>query len=185
RSSGFSRWLNGWASRKAALNTGNSHEIINKYVELGCERKKIALIQWGVDTKSFSPEVDGYRLRKTFDIPEEVPVLVSPRIMQSLYNIDTIAQAFCIVAKERQDVHLVLSEYRNNPEYREQIIAILETAGVMHRVRMIPALEYDEMPQLYRMATIMISVPSSDATAVSLLEAMSSGTPVIVSDLPT
>lgn len=185
RSGWLSRRLNGWAARKAALNTGDSQELIEKFVELGCKPQRTALIQWGVDTKRFSPEQDGSELRRKLAIPESAPVLVSPRIMQPLYNTDTIAKAFCIAATQHADLHLVLSEYRHDPEYRKQVVSILEAAGIMERVRLTPALSYGEMPQLYGLADIMISVPSSDSTPVSLLEAMSSGTPVIVSDLPS
>jgi glycosyltransferase involved in cell wall biosynthesis len=43
---------------------------------------------------------------------------------------------------------------------------------------------HDRLAELYRVADVCLSVPSSDGTSVALLEAMATGRPVVVSDIP-
>ncbi|MDD1769396.1 MAG: glycosyltransferase, partial [Methanomassiliicoccales archaeon] len=51
-------------------------------------------------------------------------------------------------------------------------------------VRFLPRKPYTEMPAVYNMADIAISIPNSDSAAASVLEAMSCELAVIVSDIP-
>jgi glycosyltransferase involved in cell wall biosynthesis len=57
-------------------------------------------------------------------------------------------------------------------------------SGLDKRIRFLGSVPYGEMAGLYKAADVFVSIPASDATAMSLLEAMSCGLPVIVSDLP-
>jgi glycosyltransferase involved in cell wall biosynthesis len=56
--------------------------------------------------------------------------------------------------------------------------------GVARRWRILPAMDADGMADLYRLADAVVSVPESDAMPQSVMEAMASGTPSVVSDLP-
>ena len=46
-------------------------------------------------------------------------------------------------------------------------------------------IDHAEMPDFYRLADVVLSIPMSDATPVSLLEALSCGRPMVASDLPS
>src|SRR5205823_14170614 len=51
-------------------------------------------------------------------------------------------------------------------------------------IRHVGEIEREELLELYRTADIYVSVPSSDGTAVSVLEAMMAGVPVVATDAP-
>ena len=56
--------------------------------------------------------------------------------------------------------------------------------GLEARVRLVPAIPYPEMPDYYRLADVVVSVPESDAGPVTLVEALAVGRPVVSSNLP-
>ena len=62
--------------------------------------------------------------------------------------------------------------------------ALADQLALGDAVVYVPQVAYAEIPDLYRAADLVLSVPSSDGLPVSVLEAMACGTPVIVSDLP-
>jgi len=61
---------------------------------------------------------------------------------------------------------------------------MLSRAGLADRVRFLGQVAYDELPACYRTADVYISASRCDGSSVSLLEAMASGLPAIVSDIP-
>lgn len=184
-SRGVFRQLNTWAIRRAALCTGDSQELLNKFIEAGAEQTRVSMIQWGVDIDRFSPNTDSGKFLQELSIPPDAQVLVSPRILQPLYNTTTIAEAFIGLAKKFPKLYLLISRYNASPDYETRVRSILGDTETRDRVRFLDAIKHDDMPKLYRAATIILSVPSSDSTAVTLLEAMASGVSVVASDLPS
>ncbi len=182
---GFALWLNRWATCRADLNTVDSNEAVEHLLKLHCDRDKIVLIQFGVDTDFFCPGPVVHNLRREWGIPDEAEIIVSPRILSPLYNGQTIAEAFCRLASERSKAYLVFLAYNADPQYQNHVKATLQTKGLLDRVRFVPGLAHQAMPDLYRTASAIVSVPSSDTTPVTLLEAMATGSPVIVSSLPS
>jgi glycosyltransferase involved in cell wall biosynthesis len=69
----------------------------------------------------------------------------------------------------------------DDSRFRDQARA-LGIGEWMHWVGRIP---HEELPAYLNTATVFLSIPSVDATAVSLLEAMASGAPIVVTDLPS
>jgi glycosyltransferase involved in cell wall biosynthesis len=49
---------------------------------------------------------------------------------------------------------------------------------------MLGSVSGDQMPDVYRAADVVVSIPSSDSSPRSVWEALACGTPVVVSDLP-
>ncbi|HEX7478947.1 MAG TPA: glycosyltransferase [Polyangiales bacterium] len=177
--------LNRLALRRAVLNTGDSQEAVDRLIALTGRRNTVQLVQFGVDTQAFAPAPASGALRREWQIPEGARVLVSPRILRPLYNGQTIAQAFIQVAAKHPDVHLIFLAFHAEQSYQQAVEKPLQAAGVLARVRFVPSVAHDQMPELYREAAAILSVPSSDTTPVSVLEAMACGSPIIASDLPS
>jgi len=57
--------------------------------------------------------------------------------------------------------------------------------GLGGAVKVIDSIPYEQMPELYAEAIASVSVPYSDGTPMSLLEAMACGSVPIFSDLPS
>jgi glycosyltransferase involved in cell wall biosynthesis len=145
---------------------------------------RIHVIQWGVDTGHFRPGERDSPLARSLQLGDG-PVVLSPRNFTPLYNQETIVRAFRRVVDERPDAVLVFKDYHGDRGYREKVLALVRELGLDASVRVVETVPYEQMPDLYRLADVSVSVPHSDATPMSLLEAMACGSLPICSDLPS
>lgn len=164
-----------YAFKKADLITCESEIVMNNSALYCNNNKKIVIIQWGVDLNSFKRFSSRM---KTTDF-----TVLSNRDFLSVYNIDTIIEAVPYVIERYPATNFIL---KNSTETGESQLRELATKlNVLQNIKFInKKVEYNEMPKFLNDADIFISVPSSDSSSISLLEAMACGLPVIVSDLP-
>jgi glycosyltransferase involved in cell wall biosynthesis len=74
--------------------------------------------------------------------------------------------------------------YAFGDEYRSQVVRRSEELGLAEVIHWQGPIAYSGMPDWYRTADVVISVPSSDSSPKTVYEAMACGVPVIISDLP-
>jgi glycosyltransferase involved in cell wall biosynthesis len=175
-----------YALRKANLVTGDSQSLLESAIKLGANKEKTVLIQFGVDTDLFKPNVDSTFWRKELGIEEE-KVIFSPRNINPIYNIDIIVKAFYRVYENDKNCVLILKKYLQSSEspYETHIKTLIDELGIKEKVKFVGTIDYNEMPGLYNLADAVVSIPSSDATPMSVLEAMSCEAKIVVSDLPS
>lgn len=144
----------------------------------------VRVIQWGVDTDLFYRKPPDAALFHSI-AGHDRPVVYSARNFTPLYNLDIVVEAFGRVLRDVPDALLVMKQNTGTPEYRAAIEAQIAAAGLQNAVRIVDSMPYERIPDLYRMASVMVSVPSSDGTPMSLLESMACEVPPVVSDLPS
>jgi glycosyltransferase involved in cell wall biosynthesis len=147
-------------------------------------QRPVYLVQWGVDTASFFPAQPDPVLMSELNVAGR-PVIFSPRHITPLYNQKTIVTAFAAVVRQLPDAVLILKHYKKDENYFQILQAYIADLGLEDSVRIVGFLPYERMADLYRMAAVTVSVPLSDATPMSLLEAMACGSVPVVSDLPS
>lgn len=173
----------GAALRSADLVTCDSADLATAIeTTLSVPGRQIEVVQWGVDTDLFSP--DGPDLRAAYGLGVR-PVVFSVRNFTPLYNQETVVAAFDRLRRARPDAYLLMKNYRGDPDCVARIRADIDARGLGEHCRIVETVPYEEMPALYRTADAVVSIPHSDATPMSLLEAMSTGTLPVVSDLPS
>lgn len=177
--------LNRWAIHRANLNTADSQEMVDRLITLGVQTDKAALIQHGVDTDIFKPGNAGDRLRNKLNIPDNAIIIFSPRALSSIYNIPTIIQSVADLVKDFPNLHLVLLRFNADQTTESEILTIAKKTGFSERLHMLNGLPHADMPGAYQMSSVVVSVPNSDTTPVSLLEAMACQTSIIATDLPS
>lgn len=178
--------LRNWLSRRAVTMadaiTGDSKDILDEVERLGAEREKLHLVVWGVDFGRFRP-IDGSAFRREWSIPDNAPLVLSTRsFSRKYYNIDVILEMVPRLVERVPGAVVVFAAY--DGEGRDLIRRAAEL-GVEDSVRFVGRIDHDYLPQVYGAADVFLTVPSLDATAVSLLEAMASGNAIIASDLPS
>ena len=113
-------------------------------------------------------------------IPRERRML-SCRLHKPLYRIDAIVRAFAQVAQACPGWVL---EVAAAGEETPALQALATQLGLAERVIFTGMLDRDTLTQAYRRSALFVSVPASDGTSVSLLEALSAGCLPVLSDLP-
>ena len=107
--------------------------------------------------------------------------VLCPRLPTEVYRPEVQLRSFSAVAGDLPgwDLELLSSGY--DVTGLERLAVEL---GIDDRVRFRPRLDLSQMLDAYLRAPITVSIPRSDATAASLLEAMATGSLPVVSDLP-
>jgi len=178
--------LRNWLSRRAITMadaiTGDSDDILNEVERLGADREKLHLVMWGVDFDQFRPN-DGSAFRREWDIQDDAPIVLSTRsFSRDYYNIDVILEMVPHLVERVPGAVVVFAAY--DGEGRDLIRRAAEL-GVEDSVRFVGRIDHDRLPLAHGAADVFLTVPSLDATSVSLLEAMASGNAIIASDLPS
>ena len=175
-------WLSCRAVKMADAITGDSEDILTEVERLGAEREKLHLVLWGVDFERFRPN-DGIEFRRKWDIPDNAPLVLSTRsFSRDYYNIDIILDMVPLLVERVPGAIVVFAAY--DGEGRD-LIRHASELGVEDSVRFVGRIDHGFLPQAYGAADVFLTVPSLDATAVSLLEAMACGNAIIASDLPS
>lgn len=156
--------------QKASRLTADSHYLAAEMQKLaGKVKEEITVVNFGVD-----PLIN--------DCLKE-NLVYSNRMHEPIYNIDKIIRAFALFVKLRpENWKLVIAGSGSQTDVLKKLTADLD---LNEQVTFTGWLDPASNQQYYKKSRIFISIPSSDGTAVSLLEAMSAGCIPVVSDLPS
>lgn len=161
-----------FALRRATYVTATSRHLLEQAEKAAGRPLAGEVLHWGVDLDAFHPP----------DPREERPLtILSVRQHTPLYNIDVILRAF---ARVHAAAPVRLAVAGSGPE-TENLRALATELGIAEVVDFLGWVDQSDLPDLYRRSDIYVSVPSSDASAVSNMEAMASGLPLVLSDLPS
>ena len=180
------RCLTPFALRNADLITCWSNKLIPVVRRYTRPHVPIEVIHGGIELERFFPGSRPQHLLERLGFPQTARVILSPRLMRPLYNIDTLALAaekVCAAIPETYFVFAVLPAAKDE-SYEARVRQIFERGPAKDRVRYVGGIAHDEMADYYRLADVTVSIPSSDGTPMSVLESMACGTPVLVSQIP-
>ena len=168
------------ALRDAAIVTAASQRLASAAVALGARPERVRAAELGIDTGRFRPGPADDALRGALRL-QGLRVILSPRMLAPLYRHEVVIEALAALPA---DVVVLSTAMLADPVERARLEAHASRLGVLERWRILPALDTAQMADLYRLADVNVSVPETDAMAQSVLEAMASGRPSVVSDLP-
>jgi L-malate glycosyltransferase len=179
------RLLAQYVLHRADLLTVNSSPLNDKAISYGAKPEKIYHIQWGVELDIFHPGLDTSGLRRQLKVGN-VPLVLSLRAIKPLYNIGTIIDALPAVLSRYPDASVILLNFNTDINYRKELERKIQAHNLSEHMRWAgPFDERLDFARLVCLADVIVSVPSSDSTPSSLLEAMACGAPIIASDLPS
>lgn len=133
---------------------------------------------WGLDLSRFTalPKEASMQLRHSLHLESDT-VFISTRSWEEIYGIDTLIQAFAIVAARRPETKLLLL---SDGSLRERVQRAIGVLGLETRVHCPGRIDEHDLPVWFGAADVYVSTASCDGTSVSLLEAMACELPVVV-----
>ena len=163
------KWITRFTLRSADLNTcvsSRMYEIITSMTRIRCLN-----FSYGIMVMPGNDPAD-----------KDDFLFFSNRHLSKNYNIDKVLLYFSKIASMEETARLIVA---NDGNYRESLYKLSKELGIEDKVEFTGMLTADEQVRHYNRSRFYISIPTSDAIAVSLMEAMSFGCIPIVSDLPS
>jgi glycosyltransferase involved in cell wall biosynthesis len=172
--SSWMRWVTRYTLKRSAFFVSDANVSRNKAVAFGMNPEKTVIFPWGTDIESFTPKTIKRSNSKSF-------TLFCSRTWESIYGVDILAKAFVKVASVNPDVNLILL---GGGSQGAKIRQILMNGGVMERAHFGGHVSQADLPRWYHMADLYVSPSHVDGSSVTLMEALASGLPCLVSDIP-
>ena len=150
------------------------------------EYDNVEIVLHGVNTRMFHPGLAGTRLKQELGLQGK-RVILHPARLLPWKGVHTTVEAFGLIADKYPDVHLVVTDTHEILDwadevkgYRERVFAQVDSLRLKDRVVMRSFDFFQELPQAYAMADIVV-YPTSGEEPFGLvpLEAMAAGKPII------
>jgi glycosyltransferase involved in cell wall biosynthesis len=151
-------------------------EAIKRHSDLDDDR--IVTFPWGIDLTRFHPGESSLGLRERLNWLGS-HLFISTRTWDPVYAIDVLLSAFRQVSDKDSDARLLLL---GDGSLEKKIRGLIKSLGISRAVHAPGRVSYELLPDYFREADAYVSSALSDGTSVSLLEAMASGLPVVVTN---
>lgn len=184
-SSWWMKQVTGYTLRRSAFFVSDANVTREKATSFGMNPKHTVVFPWGIDLKLFAPikEDRGKRAsknRKSKIVNRKSITLFCSRTWESIYGVDVLAKAFVKVASQNPNVNLILLGGGSQGNHIRQI---LMKGGVLDRVHFGGQVGQRDLPRWYHMADMYVSPSHVDGSSVTLMEALASGMPCLVSNI--
>jgi L-malate glycosyltransferase len=175
----FWRWITCYTLRRSDMLLCDCDAVRIKAERLvGYPAQRIVQVPWGVDLKAFIANPNDIRSKLGW---KDAYVALSTRSWEPIYGIEVILSAFQKAHSRERGMRLILL---GSGSLSAQIEDFIKRHELTDAVYMPGKIVPEAIPDFYRAVDVYISCTHSDGTSVSLLEAMASGLPVIVTDIP-
>jgi glycosyltransferase involved in cell wall biosynthesis len=185
----IARLLTIFTLRRADLITTNSYAISQQVLSLGARPRTTNFIQFGVELDIFSPstnDLDFTSLHQRLELPSNSRLVLSARGVNTVYNLDIILNAIPDVIQRFPEAIFLFIDYNTNPSYKQQLESQILGMNLSPHIRWLPQTNSrTEMAEIYRQSDVVVSVPTTDGTPISVLEALACEKPVVCTDLPS
>jgi L-malate glycosyltransferase len=160
------KMISAYVLRNSLKITADAGAMIGAMRQMDNTPSKYILLQYGID--SVQPGA-------------KEQVIFSNRLHERLYNIDKVIEDFAEFSEKHPEWKLCIAGSGSETENLKKLAVRL---GMSDRIRFLGWLDKQSNHANYSKASVFVSIPDSDGTSVSLLEAMSADCIPVVSDLP-
>ncbi len=175
----LSRYLTRYTLNRTTVMVADCQAVQRKAGEYGFPEDRMVLFPWGVDLAHFLPgRAEEFRQRHGW---QDAFVVLSLRTWEPLYGVDVLVRGFARAARQVPQLRLILLGGGSQAGLLRQI---LSENGVLEQVYFGGQIRQDHLAGYYQAADLYVSASHSDGSSVSLMEALASGLPVLVSDIP-
>lgn len=142
---------------------------------------RVAKFPWGVTAGMFRP---GGPLPAKAAMPfdEDAIRLICTRSWEPVYRIDLLLESFLCARIQEPRLRLILI---GGGSEEGKVHSFIQHHNLRDAVLTPGKLDHAELPQWFRASSAYISCAETDGTSVSMLEALATGLPVLVRDIPS
>jgi glycosyltransferase involved in cell wall biosynthesis len=169
-----------YALSQADVAIGDCRTIRDLLVAHGMADERIVTFPWGVNLEAYQLQGGDGGLRAELGW-QEAFVLLHVRGWAPLYGVEAVARAFVHAAQTQDHLRLLMP---GTGSLAPKLRRIFLRGGVLDRVHLPGNLVQSQLPDYFRAADLYIANSHSDGSSVSLMEALASGLPALVSDIP-
>lgn len=141
-------------------------------------RHRIQVIHNGIDCSSMMPDFDKSAKRREIGLSESCRIVGTAARLNTIKNIPMMLRGFKLVLEQVPDCYLVIAGQGEEGEFLKAMTLDL---GIADQVRFI-GLRFD-LPEIYQLFDVFLLTSFSEGISVTLLEAMASGVPAVVTDV--
>lgn len=182
----FNRRFSEFCLKTSPLVTADSMDLLRASTNLRGFSDGVKYIPFGIDVELFRPGLDTSSLAKKLGI-NGLRVVLSPRQFRPPANIDVLIKAIPKIISKIPNTVFILKNYLGEgtayEEYKKYLHDLVKELNVESHVTFMDNVSFDEMPILYNLADVMVTLRDTDGSSCSMLESMSCKTPVVASDI--
>ena len=156
-----------------------SQQVCKELEEIGIAKQRITYIPNGVDIKLFKPSDNKMILRKKFAIPEDDLIFLSLGRLTEAKQPLKLIEVFSEIEKEKKDVSLVIAGKGELLDKTKEFVRQKKLKNVIF----LGYVDEEDITDLYACSDYYIMTSKYEGQPLTLLEAMASGLPCIVSDI--
>jgi glycosyltransferase involved in cell wall biosynthesis len=175
-------------ARGAELLTADSRHVLEALERSGADPERLRWVPWGVSAAWREPAlaVSPAEAAAAIGLPDDRSIVLSHRGTRDIYRQDSFVRAIAEMRGRAPDVLgvIVALEPSAEGEGAQRVRELVAELGLGDSVVLVPPYPHDRIAFAYRAAAAVVSVPEYDSAPTSVFEALSLGTPAIVSDLP-
>lgn len=158
------------------LNYANKSERLKHF------KSKIRIVPNGTNLNKFKPTVDNVQVRRKYNLPLDSTIVLFIGALEEYKGINYLMSAFSKVLKFYDNCYLLIG---GSGKQLGNLSSLSESLKIQKNVIFSGFIHEDELPYYYSASDIFVlpSISEKEGFGIVQLEAMSSGKPVICSDL--
>ncbi len=141
-------------------------------------RPPVTAISCGIDIQRFHPVTaeERSRIRKRFDLPEDIPIFIFVGRIDREKGLDTVLQAFAGLKDMKRPPLLLLG---GKGSIREELQSMSRELNIQQMVRFPGFIPAEELPKMLACSDCFIMAGFAELQSIATLEAMACGLPVV------
>jgi glycosyltransferase involved in cell wall biosynthesis len=147
--------------------------------EFNSAKDKIFVIEDGVNTEVFRPDIEVASLKKSLLIPDGKKIVVFLGLLNEYQGIDYLLKAIPLVLKDFKEVHFLIMGYPNVEKYQK----IAMELGIKDSITFTGRIDYGRANEYLALGDIAVSAKISETESNGkIYNYMASGLPTVVFD---
>lgn len=136
----------------------------------------VVAISNGIDLSRFAKGRANSEIYDKYNIPKKAPIVLYVGRVDPEKSLDVLMYAFVDVLQKVPDAHLVIV---GDGTARRKLEEIAEEEEISSHVHFTGRVVGDDLPQIYRTATVFAITSKTETQSIVVMEAMASGLPVV------